>query len=314
MTNCSFCYKRVETGWYHPACSMKFFGTTHVPVLELDREKLNKLAQITVNERLALTGVQPKISVSLNGERGNKRLTLVGLWGDYILKPQSADFPFMPEIEDLTMHLARLFKIETAEHALIRTSTEELVYITKRFDRKKGKKIHVEDLCQLSELLTEQKYKSSYERVGKIIRQYTANSGLDAISYFRLVLFSFLTGNNDMHLKNFSLMHSDKGILLAPAYDLLNVNLIYPKDKEDLALTLAGRKRKIKRPDFDQLAFSLGITEVVRNNIYKDFSKQMDKSRDWIGRSFLTDKYKEGYEKTLRYKLKQMGDFDTFVN
>jgi len=280
VNKCLFCYRPVETEEYHPACLKKFFGTTQVPLLELDQEKLNKLAQITVNERLALTGVQPKISLSLNGNKGNKRLTLVGLWGDYILKPQSRDFAFMPEVEDLTMHLAALFKIGTAEHTLIRTSTGELAYITKRFDRVNGKKIHVEDLCQLSELLTEQKYKSSYERVGKIIKKYATNSGLDVITYFRLVLFSFLTGNNDMHLKNFSLMHKDKGIFFSPAYDLLNVNLIYPADKEDLALTLGGRKRKIKRSDFDQFAFSLGITTIVRDNIYKDFSKQSEKVRE----------------------------------
>lgn len=306
MSNCLFCYQPVETGEYHTSCSKKFFGTIQIPVLELDQEKLNKLAQITVNERLALTGVQPKISLSLNGEKGNKRLTLVGLWGDYILKPQSTSFSFMPEVEDLTMHLAKLFKIETAEHALIRTSAGELAYITKRFDRAKGNKIHVEDLCQLSELLTEQKYKSSYERVGKIIKQYTTNSGLDVIKYFRLVLFSFLTGNNDMHLKNFSLMHTDKGILFSPAYDLLNVNLIYPDDKEDLALTLGGRKRKVKRSDFDQFAISLGITVIVRNNIYKDFSKQIDKARDLILQSFLTNKYQIEYLNILSYKRKQI--------
>lgn len=307
MSNCLFCYQPVDIGDYHPTCSKKFFGTTQVPVLELDQEQLNKLAQITVNERLALTGVQPKISLSLSGEKGNKRLTLVGLWGDYILKPQSADFVFMPEVEDLTMHLAKLFKIDTAEHALIRTTTGELAYITKRFDRERGKKIHVEDLCQLSELLTEQKYKSSYERVGKIIKQYATNSGLDVIKYFRLVLFSFLTGNNDMHLKNFSLMHTDRGILFSPAYDLLNVNLIYPDDKEDLALTLRGRKRKVKRSDFNQFALSLGVAEIVRDNIYKDFSKEVDKMQDWINRSFLTDEYKEGYAQVVANKVKQIG-------
>ncbi|WP_163397746.1 HipA domain-containing protein [Flavobacterium fluviatile] len=306
MSNCLFCYQPVETAEYHAACSRKFFGTTQVPALELDQEKLNQLAQITVNERLALTGVQPKISLSLNGEKGNKRLTLVGLWGEYILKPQSVDFAFMPEVEDLTMHLARLFKIETAEHALIRTSAGELAYITKRFDRAKDKKMHVEDLCQLSELLTEQKYKSSYERVGQIIRQYATNSGLDAIKYFRLVLFSFVTGNNDMHLKNFSLMHTDKGILFSPAYDLLNVNLIYPDDKEDLALTLGGRKRKIKGSDFDQFAMSLGLTAIVRDNIYKDFSKQIDKVQNFIESSFLTDEYKERYVQIFDQKLKQL--------
>lgn len=306
MTNCLYCYQPVESGEYHTVCSKKFFGTPQVPALELDQEKLNQLGQITVNERLALTGVQPKISLSLNGEKGNKRLTLVGLWGDYILKPQSTDFAFMPEVEDLTMHLAKLFKIETAPHALIRTSTGELAYITKRFDRAKGKKIHVEDLCQLSELLTEQKYKSSYERVGKIIKQFATNSGLDAIKYFRLVLFSFLTGNNDMHLKNFSLMHTDKGILFSPAYDLLNVNLIYPEDKEDLALFLGGRKRKIKRSDFDQLAISLELSETVRDTIYKDFAKQTDKVYDVIDRSFLTEEYKEEYFQIFESKIKQI--------
>lgn len=198
----------------------------------------------------------------------------MGLWGDYILKPQSTEYVFMPEVEDFTMHLAKLFKIETANHALVRTSTGELAYITKRFDRSKGKKFHVEDLCQLSELLTEQKYKSSYERVCKIIKQYATNSGLDVIKYFRLVLFSFLTGNNDMHLKNFSLMHTNQGILFTPAYDLLNVNLIFPSDKDDLTLTLSGRKRKIKRADFDELGMSLGMSEIVINNIYKEFLKQ----------------------------------------
>lgn len=307
MNNCLFCYQPVETGDYHPTCSKKFFDTTQVPILELDKEKLDQLAQITVNERLALTGVQPKISLSLNSENGSKRLTLVGLWGDYILKPQSPNFAFMPEVEDLTMHVAKLFKIETAQHALIRTSTGELAYITKRFDRVKDKKIHVEDLCQLSELLTEQKYKSSYERVGKIIKRYTTNSGLDTIKYFRLVLFSFITGNNDMHLKNFSLMHTDKGILFSPAYDLLNVNLVFPDDKEDLALTLSGRKKKIKQVNFDELAMSLGITAIVRNNIYKDFSKQANKVYDLIDRSFLTDAYKEEYKAIFTKKLKQIG-------
>lgn len=190
---------------------------------------------------------------------------------------------------------------------MIRTSTGELAYITKRFDREKGKKIHVEDLCQLSGLLTEQKYKSSYERVGKIIKQYATNAGLDVIRYFRLVLFGFLTGNNDMHLKNFSLMHTDKGILFSPAYDLLNVNLIHPDDKEDLALTLGGRKRKVKRSDFDQFAMSLGMTEIVRDNVYKDFSIQQNKIQRWIDQSFLTDEYKEEFARIVVNKMKQIG-------
>lgn len=306
MFNCLFCYEPVKKGEYHARCSKKFFGITETPTLELDKEKLNNLAQLTINKRLALTGVQPKLSLGIDDKKEEKRLTLVGLWGDYILKPQSPEFPNMPEIEDLTMHLAKLFKIETADHALMRTSIGELVYITKRFDREKKEKIHVEDMCQLSELLTEQKYKSSYERIGKVLRKYVTNLGLDTIKYFRLVLFCFLTGNNDMHLKNFSLMHTDKGILLSPAYDLLNINLIFPSDKEDLALTLNGKKKRIKRLDFDKFAENLKISEQVRNNIYKDFSAQIHEMDNWIEKSFLTKEFKKRYSEIIIDKFERL--------
>lgn len=307
MSKCLFCYQSIEAGEYHENCSKRFFGTSVIPQLELDQVKLKKLAELTVDERLAVTGVQPKLSLTLAGNKGEKRLTLVGLWGDYILKPQSNEYLFMPENEDLTMHLAQLFKIKTADHTLIRTSQGDLVYITKRFDRKKGQKIHVEDLCQLSELLTEQKYNSSYERVGKVISTHASNSGLDVINYFKLVLFSFLTGNNDMHLKNFSLMHTDDGILLSPAYDLLNVNLVFPKDVEDLALSLSGRKKKITKNDFDQFALSLNIDHKVKENIFKKFSLQFERVVALIKTSFLPEEQQENYIQIVTKKFKQIG-------
>src|SRR5690606_23134357 len=124
---------------------------------------------------------------------------------------------------------------------------------------------------------------------------------------FRLVLCSILTGINDMHLKNFSLIYTDKGIFLSPAYALLNVILIYPKDKEDLALNLCGRERKVKRSDFDQFDMSLGLTNLVRDNNYKDFSKQSDKVAEFINRSFLTEEYKERYKEIYKLKLNQIG-------
>src|SRR5690606_14199581 len=148
--------------------------------------------------------------------------------------------------------------------------------------------------------------KSSYERVGKIIRQYATNSGLDVIKYFRLVLFSFITGNNDMHLKNFSLMHTERGVLFSPAYDLLNVNLIYPDDQEDLALTLGGRKRKVKKADFDQFAISLGIGEKVRDNVYNEFSKQTKKVECLINSSFLSEQFKQNYKQIVSKKYRQI--------
>ncbi|MDB5193954.1 MAG: type toxin-antitoxin system HipA family toxin, partial [Segetibacter sp.] len=246
MPNCWFCYKDAGNEEYHKSCSKKFFGTAEVPELKLDDKLLEELAERTVNKRIAVTGVQPKLSVTLEKTQGKDRLTIVGLWGEYILKPQHHHFPSMPETEDLTMHLASLFKINVCKHTLIRASDGSLVYLAKRFDREKNKKIHVEDFCQLSGFLTENKYKGSYEKAGKLVLQHCTHQGLDALNYFELVLFSYLSGNNDMHLKNFSLLYNEDDVVLSPAYDLLNVNLVNPKDDKELGLTLNAKKKKLK--------------------------------------------------------------------
>ena len=296
MPNCWFCYK--DTGSdkeYHERCAKKFFGTAEVPLLELGEDVLKQLAEKTVDRKIAVTGVQPKLSLTLENKKGHPRLTIVGLWGEYILKPQHHAFPFMPETEDLTMHLASLFKINVCEHALIKSTDGQLVYVAKRFDRVNNTKTHVEDFCQLSELLTENKYKSSYEKVGKLVLKYCTNQKLDAVNYLELLVFSFLTGNNDMHLKNFSVVHKDDAVELSPAYDLLNVNLVNPADNEELGMTLNGKKRKIKDEDFNNLSTSLGLDEKVRNNVYKKFLSLNSKVNNLISRSFLTDDFKEKY-------------------
>ena len=267
MANCWFCYKHSGESEYHEKCSQKFFGTGKVPTLQLNDKLLKELAEQTITQRIAITGVQPKLSVTLQKQKENSRLTIVGLWGEYILKPQHARFANMPEAEDLTMHLATLFKVPVCDHGLLRASDGSLVYLAKRFDRVNGKKIHVEDFCQLSEFPTESKYKSSYERIGKLVLKYCTNTGLDAINYFELVLFSYLTGNNDMHLKNFSVLHTDGDISLSPAYDLINVNLVNPADDEELALTLNGKKKKIKLDDFVLLAEGLNIPAAAVKNL-----------------------------------------------
>lgn len=301
MANCWFCYKNVEVGKYHPSCSKKFFGSPTVPSLTLDEKLLNELAHKTVNQRIAVTGVQPKISVTLANEKGKNRLTIVGLWGEYILKPQHQGYKMMPETEDLTMHLAELFNIPVCKHSLLQASDGNMVYLAKRFDRKDGKKIHVEDLCQLSEFLTENKYKSSHEKAGKLVAKY-CNRGLDILNYFELVLFSYLVGNNDMHLKNFSIMHLQDGGQLSPAYDLLNVNLLNPKDKEELALTVNGKKNRIKLSDFEALASSLEINPKVCSNIFKHYNSKNNEVTELIKRSFLNEKMKENYIKIWNKK------------
>lgn len=295
MNNCWFCYTDARDTTYHPACAKKFFGTPEVPMLQLDDALIESLAKQTVNQRIAVTGVQPKLSLTLQKEKGHSRLTIVGLWGEFILKPQHHGYPMMPETEDLTMHLAELFKIPVCEHTLMQASDGSMVYLAKRFDRKDGKKIHVEDLCQLSEFLTENKYKSSYEKAGKLVAKY-CSKGLDLLNYFELVLFSYLCGNNDMHLKNFSVMHQPEGTVLSPAYDLLNVNLLNPKDEEELALTLNGKKAKLKLTDFKVMAETLRINEKVYYNSFKLFSSKNEEVMDLIDRSFLDKKIKKGYK------------------
>ncbi len=293
MAKCWFCYQDTGNEEYHGKCSKKFFGIAIPPKLELNNQLLKDLAAKTINERISITGVQPKLSVTLEKSKENNRLTIVGLWGEYILKPQHHLFPLMPETEDITMHLASLFGIPVCEHTLLRASDGSLVYLAKRFDRINGKKVHMEDFCQLSEFLTESKYKGSYEKIGKLILKYCTNTGLDALNYFELVLFSYLTGNNDMHLKNFAVLHHENGINLSPAFDLLNVNLLNPADDEELALTLNGKKKRLSLSDFLFLANSLQIPKKAIENSFKKFTSRNEQVQLFIEASFLNPAQKD---------------------
>lgn len=283
------------------------FGITQLPVLTLDKDLLNDLAKTTVNNRISVTGVQPKLSVELEDVKGSgKRLTIVGLWGNYILKPQNVHYAQMPEVEDLTMHLAKIFKLNTCQHCLLKASDGQMVYIAKRFDREKGQKIHMEDFCQIGEFQTEQKYNSSYERCGKLITKYCTNSGLDLVNYFELLVFSFLSGNNDMHMKNFSVLHRQGQTLFSPAYDLINGNLINPKDKEDVALSLNGKKEKLSRKDFEMLASVLKISDKTFKRILDKYCKNTDKVFKLIDQSFMSDEYKIEYKNIWTEKLSRL--------
>jgi serine/threonine-protein kinase HipA len=295
MSNCLICYKDAGDERYHSGCARRFFGVEAMPELTLDKQLLEELAKQTVNQRISVTGVQPKLSVSLEKVKGKNRLTIVNLWGEFILKPQHDEFSAMPETEDLTMHLAELFDLSVCKHTLLHASDGTLVYIARRFDRIGKKKIHIEDFCQLSEFLTENKYKGSYERAGKLVLQYCTHAGLDALKYFELLIFCYLTGNNDMHLKNFSLLYHEDSISLSPAYDLLNVNLVFPKDREETALLLGGKKSNIKLSDFEALGQLLNIPEKTRLNSYDKFRSQDEAVQRMINASFLDDERKVGY-------------------
>ena len=184
MSKCLYCYQPLTSGEidFHIKCSKRFFGVNQAPVLSFGQDELKQMAQRVISQSIAVTGVQPKLSLSLEKvDSTHNRLTIVGLWGDYILKPPTEKFSQLPENEDLTMKLAALCGIRTAEHSLIRLASGELAYLTKRFDREKGRKIHVEDFCQLTGTLTEHKYRGSMEKVGKAIKSFSTNTGLDAL-------------------------------------------------------------------------------------------------------------------------------------
>lgn len=309
MCKCLYCYQRLEEGQrdFHPNCARKFFGTKDAPILEYKHDDLNQLAEQVIRAQTSLTGVQPKLSLNLNKHDGCNRLTIVGLWGDYIFKPQTEAYPQLPENEDLTMHLAEVAKIKVVPHSLIRLSDGKLGYITKRIDRtKNGEKIDMEDMCQLTLHPTEYKYKSSYEQIARTITKYSSTPKLDLTNYMQLLLYCFVTGNNDMHLKNFSLYRPEKDYLLAPAYDLLNTTIVNPKDKEELALPLSGRKTKLRVADFLNTARTIGLEESVVLRLIKGLQKALPKWQVLIQSSFLDENMKKAYQELIMSRLSRL--------
>ena len=307
---CLYCYEdlTVETD-IHEKCSLLFFGTTQAPKLEYTFDQMADLAKNVVERSVSVPGVQPKLSISFNEEKRDQRLTVVGaLGGNYIFKPPSLEYPEMPENEHLTMRLAALLKIKTVPSSLIRLKSGELSYITKRIDRTNdGKKIHMLDMFQITEAFD--KYKSSMEKIGNALGKFSSNTQLDKLFFFELTLFSFLTGNNDMHLKNFSMIETASGWILAPAYDLLNVAIANPEDTEELALTLGGKKNKLRKEHFVKLALDLGLNTKQIDGVFKRFSEKKEILILMIQNSFLSEimklKYIEIFQKryTTIYNL-----------
>lgn len=284
---------------------MQFFGTKEIPQLNYTSNDLEKLAIQVIQDQTSLTGVQPKLSLHLNEYEGSQRLTIVGLWGGFICKPQTLQFEQMPETEDLTMHLAELARIDVVPHTLIRMADDTLCYLTRRIDRTvTGEKIAMEDMCQLTERQTEQKYKSSYERIAKAIGQYSSIPKMDITNYFEIVLFSWITGNNDMHLKNFSLYEPNDGMIrLAPAYDLINAAILNPKDDEELALTLNGKKKKLKHSDFIAAGLTMGLERKTIERLILKYVKLFPKMYTAINNSFLNEELKNKYIELLKERL-----------
>jgi len=297
-------------GDYHPQCIKAFYGTAQAPVLPYQLSEIEQLAKEAVERSITVPGVQPKLSLGWiktelgKGHQG--RLTIMdALNGQYILKPQNPKYQQTPENEHISMKLAELFKIDVVPFNMIRLASGELCYITKRIDRKPdGTKIHMIDFLQILEL--EDKYKGTMETLGKTIGDLSVNTLLDKLRFFELAVFNFIIGNNDMHLKNFSMWLSDTGWTLSPAYDMLNVKLILPKDKEDLALLLGGKKENFNKAYFDRLGIALKLNEKQINSAYKRLSKWLAEATQMIDISFLNEKHKKTYKELIAKRVIQL--------
>ncbi len=304
---CLICYKPLDKSEkdYHKKCLKKEFGLNQMPLIDIDETKLKNYAKNLIESNIAITGVQPKLSLWLENSKQNIRFTIVDNKSNFIIKPQSKIYKHLPENEDLCMHLASELKIKTAKHSLVRLPSGNLAYITQRFDRKNDKKLASEDLCQLSETLTEHKYRASYEKIGKIIRKYSTHYGFDVLNYFELVVFNFIIGNADMHLKNFSMIEDfDGSFTLSPAYDLLSTFLVIENEDEQMCLTINGKKNKIKLQDFDILASNLSLNEKQKQNIYQKFIKKEKSIKWWIKNSFLPENHKEKLQNLIDIRMK----------
>lgn len=297
---------------FHASCARKFFGTAEVPVLPYSRDNLSELARRVIRASASVTGVQAKMSLNLDRGKKNEpaRFTIVGLWGRYILKPQSPQYRCLPELEDVTMKMASAAGIRTVEHTLIPMADGELGYLTKRIDRDgKGGKVSMLDMCQLSNRLTEHKYYGTYPQLADTVKRYSSAPMLDVQRFWEVVVFSWLTGNSDMHCKNFSLIDMGGRVYtLAPAYDLLPVLLADPQDTEEMAMTLTvgGEKRGFGRESFLSAMEESGLARQLSEKMLGRLCDCFPQWTSLINGSFLPDDLKHAYIQLLNNRLERI--------
>jgi len=309
---CLYCYKEItekdNESDFHRKCSKAFFGNKTVPTIKYTLDEMEDLAKDVVARSIAVPGVQAKLSMSVLSENKENRLTIVGaLGGRYIFKPPNNNFKEMPANEHLTMRLAEKYGISTVLSSLIRLKSGELSYITKRVDRNDTtNKIHMLDMFQILEAFD--KYKSSMEKIGKALTNFSSNTGLDKLKLFEITLFSFLTGNNDMHLKNFSMINYNGRWILSPAYDLLNVAIVNPDYKEELALTLEGKRKNFNKEHFIKFAEDLGLNDKQIKNVFNRFIKNKNTAIEMIKDSFLSKEMQEEYISLLEKRYMRINN------
>lgn len=265
---------------------------------ELRQEAANRA------KKLSIQGVQPKLSAAISVVE--QEFKIVDQFGTYIIKPQNDLFPELPQNEDVTMKMAKAFGLDVPFHGMLYAKDGSLSYFIKRFDRYgKGKKIATEDFAQLTGNTRDTKYRFTMEKLVPVIDEFCSFPAIEKADFFKRVLFCYVTGNEDMHLKNFSLITKNGKTTLTPIYDFLNSSIVIKNPEEEIALTLKGKKSNLKATDFiDYYAKGrLRLNEKTVVTILEQMENAIPKWKELLEISFLSDEMKEKYLELLKYKL-----------
>jgi len=286
MSRCLSCGKQINNGKIHSRCVKNLFGVNYMPSVNLTLNDITVKAQEMAG-KLSISGVQAKLSMKL--DRRSRELISVADGGEYILKPQINTYSEIPENESLCMIIAENIGIDVPPHALIKLKDGTNAYIVKRFDRRNGGKINQEDFCQILGKSKRDKYNASVEQIADKLMEISEIPGLDVQHLYERVLFFFLIGNGDAHLKNYSINYTNmSNIRLSPAYDIVSSKLVIPSES-DFALSINGKKNKLKRSDFEAFSVRYSIPEKITENVLS----QKKIFFDFIEHSQLSSQYKD---------------------
>lgn len=279
----------------------KVFGIDREPFIDLTLAGVSLKAQEMVG-KMSISGVQPKLSVKLADRAGDPHLEVTGDGGQYILKPQVQAFASLPENEELCMTIAEDIGIYVPAHCLVHLKDKSLAYVVKRFDRVGRRKVHQEDFAQI--LQKQDKYNGSVEEIGEKLKTSSEVPGLDVQLFFERVVFNFLIGNGDAHAKNYSVIYNEEALVrLAPAYDLVCSRIVIPEEAEESALTIQGKKDRIKRRDLDLLANYFDIPEKIR---FEKFAGKEELFRSRLAESLLPEELAEAFDKLLIERFQRL--------
>ena len=295
---CLCCGKELDSSssYWHKACINKMFNSYVIPNIDLSEDKI---IEDNLNKGDVLTGVQKKFSITLSSTRYRKTFSTIN--NEYIIKTQQEGLNNIVYYEWIGMKLAEINKLDVVNCGIIKNKNE-LLYITKRIDRINNKKIPMEDFCQLSNSQTEYKYNGSYERCYKdVIQKYSSSDNLDKIKFYKVILFSYIIGNTDMHKKNFSLYNIGNGYQLTPFYDLVPVLMVF--NQHEMALTLNGKKKNLTKHDFRIFAKSLDLNERITNNINMEIINSQEKMYAFINKTDLTNIEKERFISLIKERI-----------